>query len=124
MGNLVIGYNEADPDDAIRGGSHNMIVGPHHEYKSYGGIVVGENNVVGAPYTRVTGGKDSRAIGGYSSVSGGHLNTASASGGTLNTAYGTQSSISGGWGNSANEYCSTISVGQNLVTNTIYDHVP
>ncbi len=70
LGNLVLGYNEEDGwcpnapgvDQATcasgggtwsvdaRGGSHNLIVGPGHTYESYGGLAVGRNQALTAPY--------------------------------------------------------------------------
>ncbi|TFH18686.1 MAG: hypothetical protein E4H03_14390, partial [Myxococcales bacterium] len=43
VGNLIIGYNEADSDD-LKIGSHNAIIGARHTYTGYGAIVAGENN--------------------------------------------------------------------------------
>jgi hypothetical protein len=40
LGNLVVGYNEAFPDDD-RTGSHNLVVGAFHSYSSSGGLVAG-----------------------------------------------------------------------------------
>ena len=60
LGNLVIGYNEANTsptDDALsRGGSHNLVVGRHHQYTSFGGLIAGLNNNVTDTEATVSGG--------------------------------------------------------------------
>ncbi len=44
VGNVIIGYNESSslPDD--RTGSHMLVVGIGHNFRSYGGIVAGQDN--------------------------------------------------------------------------------
>jgi hypothetical protein len=81
LGNLVIGYDEApqiprlpSPD---RAGSHNLIVGPGHEYTSYGGLVAGTENAVSGAGASVTGGIFNLASGVAASISGGFNNEAS-----------------------------------------------
>ena len=44
-GNLVVGYNEAT-GTRDRSGSHNIVVGPDHEFSSHSGIVTGEKHVI------------------------------------------------------------------------------
>jgi hypothetical protein len=46
FGNLIIGYNKNEV--STRTGSHNIVVGDLHEYKSYGGIVSGSENTLSA----------------------------------------------------------------------------
>jgi hypothetical protein len=74
LGNVIIGYDEAssNPD---KSGSHNLVVGPQHNYSSYGGVVTGFNNSIAAPYSTVMGGAGNRSNGAYSSISGGQGNT-------------------------------------------------
>ncbi|MGA2225030.1 MAG: hypothetical protein ABSH41_11365 [Syntrophobacteraceae bacterium] len=137
LGNLVIGYNEmVFNTSALRGGSHNLIVGPEHTYTSYGGLVAGWYNAVTAAFTSVSGGEQNIASGGaasvcggsgnlangnYSSVSGGVSNTASGlygsvSGGAGNIAYGMYGSVSGGAANTAVGEYASVSGGQNNAT--------
>jgi hypothetical protein len=127
-GNLVIGYDEKPGNQS---GSHNLILGTHQEYSSYGSIVAGSNNfanrrnsvVLGftnetdAPYATVTGGMANHASDRLSTISGGCKNETgsggfigpacsgngmeSVSGGTVGAASGPLSSISGGQSNTA-----------------------
>ena len=131
-GNLVVGYNEVRGAGATRrSGSHNIVVGPKHEYTSYGGIVAGEYNGIHGAYASVTGGFENEAeglsssitggweclaTGAYSSVTGGYFSTASGlyagvSGGYRNTASGQHSSVSGGNVNNAAGLNSSVSGG-------------
>jgi hypothetical protein len=100
LGNLIVGYNENDLHFP-RGGSHNIVVGAHHGYRSYGGLVAGVENMISFPYASVSGGafNNARAVG--SSVSGGFNNEAagdyaSVCGGNSNRAIGEDSAVSGG----------------------------
>ena len=115
LGNIIIGYDEATIGDT-KTGSHNLVVGPNHNYSSYGGIVVGWDNSITGPYSSVTGGSINVASGESSSVSGGSYNTASftyssVSGGNSNTASGEFSSVSGGSNNKAEGIRSYVSGG-------------
>ena len=106
LGNLIIGYNETTSENIKRTGSHNLVIGPEHAYTSFGGVVVGRENTISAPYTSVTGGRLNTASGLGASVSGGSVNTASkdfasVSGGKSNEAKGLNASVSGGTSNSA-----------------------
>jgi uncharacterized protein YoxC len=99
LGNLIVGYNENELHSP-RGGSHN-IVGAHHGYRSYGGLVAGVENMISGPYASVSGGafNNAKAVG--SSVSGGFNNEAggdyaSVCGGNSNRASGEDSAVSGG----------------------------
>jgi hypothetical protein len=153
LGNLVIGYNKdtLDPQgiDAARYGSHNLIVGPQHEYIASGGIVGGYGNSIGDDYSSVTAGACNIAgpatpiagsqqacvnsipnisNGFASSVSRGIANTAigvftSVSGGTLNVAGYPYSSVSGGsWNQTGGPYPS-ISGGFENLTAGSYDSI-
>ena len=110
LGNLIVGYNEND-GDAIRTGSHNLVVGSEHTYTSYGGLVVGYNNAITGEYSSVSGGRSNTASGPYASVSGGDTNEAS----------GDYSSISGGYWNKANSDWSSVSGGNQNSTSLPYE---
>lgn len=112
LGNVIIGYNEGSGENVKRTGSHNLVIGPEHAYASFGGLVVGRENTISAPYASVSGGRLNTASGFAASVSGGSVNTASAdfasvSGGKSNEAKGLNASVSGGISNIAQgEYAS------------------
>jgi hypothetical protein len=130
-GNLIIGYNE--DDSLARGtctvsvegmfdtfehtcisdggtftrslsGSHNVVIGSGHGYSSFGGMVVGQDNLITGRFAVVSAGATNTASGDYSGVSAGGGNNASGpyggvSGGFENTASGSfGSSVSGGDG--------------------------
>ena len=101
LGNLIVGYNELRASDNDRTGSHNLVVGPRHNYSSYGGLVAGYQNTVAGSYASVSGGENNTAGGNAASVSGGARNTASGShasvsGGRYNEASGDFSFVGGG----------------------------
>lgn len=108
LGNLIIGYNEAiNPfidranPASDKSGSHNLVVGKGHNYPGYGGLVAGLDNVIAGNFS-VAAGTRNRALGDYSTVTGGQLNTAS----------GWYSSVSGGFRNLASENSASVSGGQ------------
>jgi len=116
LGNLIIGYNETSGENLKRSGSHNLVIGPEHAYASFGGLVVGRENTISAPYSSVTGGRLNTASGLGASVSGGSVNTASkdfasVSGGKSNEATGLNASVSGGTSNSARGDFSSVTGG-------------
>lgn len=121
LGNLVIGYNE---DRALfeggmpaqRHGSHNLVLGPMHEYTSNGGLAAGIWSTVSGPHASVPGGIENKATGFASAVGGGDSNTASGdassvSGGSSNSASASAASIAGGFSNSAVAENTTVSGG-------------
>jgi hypothetical protein len=115
LGNLIVGYNEGG-QNAVRTGSHNLVVGPEHDWTSYGGFVAGRLNRIDGEHATVSGGADNSASGRLSSVSGGIDNSAtgdgaSVSGGTNNTAGGGGSSVSGGSTNRAQGSFSSVTGG-------------
>jgi len=61
LGNLIIGYNKNEVSK--RTGSHNIIVGDLHEYTSYGGVVTGTENTIGAPNSTIMSSVDSSTAG-------------------------------------------------------------
>jgi hypothetical protein len=76
-GNLIVGYNERRTDGTnAEVGSHNLVVGPRHNFPSYGGLVVGFNSEIRGRYSSVTAGTHNVALGDGSSVTGGQRNTA------------------------------------------------
>jgi hypothetical protein len=100
LGNLIVGYNE-NLFGYERTGSHNIVAGAGHGWKSFGGLVVGHFNRISGQYASVSGGTQNRATDYGASVSGGVFNTssnihASVSGGAANTASGLAASVSGG----------------------------
>ena len=122
LGNLVIGYNEdieagIQIDAAQRVGSHNLIIGPLHQYTASGGLVAGAHNTITGRFSSVSGGFQNTAGGIESSVSGGSQNTASgdfssvSSGGIQNTASGDNASVSGGRLNTASGDNASVSGG-------------
>jgi hypothetical protein len=120
LGNLIIGYDEPQPNVAVnRGGPHNLVIGRFHTFTSsaFGGLVAGETNTISAGAASVSGGEFNAAFGPGTSVSGGESNTAngpgtSVSGGFENTASGPDSSVSGGSANTAFGPGSSVSGGE------------
>lgn len=107
-GNLIIGYDEdikpfldQEKPGSDKSGSHNLVVGRGHNYRSYGGIVSGLDNDLAGSYS-IAAGTRNQALGSFSAVTGGQLNTAS----------GWYSSVSGGFGNIASENSASVSGGQ------------
>jgi hypothetical protein len=79
LGNLIVGYNESRADigeEDIRTGSHNVVVGPWHNFSRVGGLVVGRVNTISGTFTSVSGGESNTASGDNASVSGGSTRTA------------------------------------------------
>jgi hypothetical protein len=116
LGNLIIGYNESTGENLKRTGSHNLVIGAEHAYASFGGLVVGRENTISAPYASVIGGRLNTASGLGASVSGGSVNTASkdfasVSGGKSNEAKGLNASVSGGTSNNAQGDFSSVTGG-------------
>ncbi|MCP4138528.1 MAG: hypothetical protein GY754_46650 [bacterium] len=103
LGNLIVGYNEERSSGSEKPGSHNIIVGPEHNYTSFGGFVVGYHNTISDRFASVSGGNRNTASGQRSSVSGGNENTAR----------GDFSSVSGGHGNTVSGLYSSVTGGQN-----------
>jgi hypothetical protein len=117
-GNLIVGYNRPSASQfscslgitesasacsakggvwaqSHKSGSHNIIGGDFNSYSSWGGLVLGLENAMSAPYTAVLGGARNRAEGAFASIGGGNHNTAS----------GIYSSVSAGFDNhAAGEY--------------------
>lgn len=140
LGNLTIGYNEADTfqtpfcSDGTyavqpsceaagetwatnqRSGSHNLILGKGNAYSQSGGMVAGTVNIINRLGASVAGGTFNIASGFYSTVAGGSHNTASGqfaavSGGRFGSAEGAASTINGGRFNLATGDYSSISGG-------------
>jgi hypothetical protein len=124
LGNLIVGYNRARTASPVcslgaysnaadcrakggvwaqshKSGSHNFVGGDFNSYSGWGGLVVGIENAVTAPYATITAGALNLASGDLSSISGGSTNAATGmygvvSGGLGNTAAGSFASLSGG----------------------------
>ena len=135
-GNLIIGYNEDEPyargtctvsvlglNDTYEktcisdggtftrslSGSHNVVIGFGHGYSSFGGMVVGEANLITGRFAVVSAGAGNTASGDYGGVSAGGSNTAS----------GGYSGVSGGFGNTASgSFGSSVSGGDSIVEGT------
>jgi hypothetical protein len=121
LGNLVIGYDEdsiaASTIDPNRSGSHNLVVGPQHQFTASGGVVFGFGNFASSDGASITGGDCNSAgstaypgalaaecfsaNGGVDSVSGGEQNASS----------GSASSVSGGFDNTSGSQDSSVSGG-------------
>lgn len=120
-GNLIVGYNEPGNlagDD--RTGSHNLVVGSQLSYRSFGGRVFGQQNVVEAPFAGVGGGQFNAARAPFSTVAGGDSNetfgwNAAICGGEHNVAVGFGASVAGGFGNLAFGDFSAVAGGQNNI---------
>jgi len=132
LGNLIIGYDESRTSGSDKSGSHNFVIGPEHNYPTFGGAVAGFRNTVSGDHSSVSGGANNEASGIVSSVSGGAGNTASGarssvsggqsntasvfassvSGGDSNEASGELSSVSGGFSNTASGFLSSVSGGE------------
>ena len=115
-GNLIVGYNEDETPELDRSGSHNLVIGRRNSYSSYGGLVMGNQNNITAPFASVVGGIRNTASGEGATVNGGRTNTASGlessvSGGQLNTASGEFSSVVGGRENIASGRHATVAGG-------------
>jgi hypothetical protein len=123
-GNLIVGYNRPSATSFIcslgitdaasgclanggvwaqshKSGSHNIIGGDFNSYSSWGGLVLGMENAISAPYTAVLAGARNRAGGAFASIAGGSFNTASGisssvSAGTENHATGEFATVGGG----------------------------
>jgi hypothetical protein len=116
LGNLIIGYNEAD-EDRDQSGSHNLVIGMQHEFTSFGGIVAGENNTIVSKSASVLGGKDNISAEDYATIAGGSLNLADGlfatiGGGFDNQASGLNSAVSGGCENMATNTYAAVSGGR------------
>jgi hypothetical protein len=101
LGNLIIGYPGRD-SVYPRTGSHNLVLGDHNGYTSYGGLVAGQGNQILGPYCTITGGTGNTARNYWSSVNGGFSNLASGqgsvvNGGQQNTASESYATVSGGY---------------------------
>jgi hypothetical protein len=56
-GNLIVGYDGTRiTSTSNKNGSHNLVIGPEHNYSSYGGLVTGLRNTVSEQHASVSGG--------------------------------------------------------------------
>lgn len=107
LGNLIVGYNETT--GAFRSGSHNLVVGPFHEYLSVSGIVVGESNALHGP--------NSAAIAGYGNVA---YTSSVVMGGFSNVADGIGSSVFGSQSSAAGDLLSVVVGGYGNITDGMW----
>lgn len=120
LGNLFLGYNvpKSGSDPAFfRNGSHNLIIGDEHRYRSHSSLAIGRNSLVGSPYS-VAIGSSHHAYGIGAIALGGAANTADVDrsiviGGGGNSAFGVNSIIVGGNSNYADADGSLIVGGRN-----------
>jgi hypothetical protein len=128
VGNVIIGYDESPGHQT---GSHNLVLGYHQSYTSWGGVLGGVDNSLGGAAsvvfgshndaagtaTSVTGGEYNLADDFYAAITGGCDNLAgfgsslggscsgagweSVTGGAYGSARGVGSSVSGGYFNTA-----------------------
>lgn len=148
LGNLVVGYDELRDGSAYqsaarcssganvdqpaceqagytwgvdhKSGSHNLVVGPFHNYMNAGGIVGGVANVASGRGTTVAGGSQNEAAATFSAILGGNGNITFAGssavvGGRYNHASGDYATVAGGSGNVASGESSSVGGG---LTNT------
>ena len=116
LGNLFVGYDEGG---ASQTGSHNVVLGTHQAFTSYGGIAGGASNTLSGPGSVVFGGGNT-ASGSRSAVTGGSSNVASGAGSWIGGAQNSDAtaqnaSISGGANNVASRAFASISGGSNNV---------
>ncbi len=123
LGNLIVGYDEsiapflgAGFPESDKSGSHNVVIGHGHNYSSFGGLVVGRDNVISGIYCAVSGGNFNTASGENCSISGGYKNVSSGinssiSAGLENLASGNYSSVQGGNNNTVTGLASAVSGG-------------
>jgi hypothetical protein len=127
LGNLIVGYDEdegAQSVDSSRSGSHNLVVGPGHQFTASGALLAGKDNTVISNFGSATGGQ-CNAVGDQAKRSSfcgipPSLGTGEASsivGGLLNMATGTDTVVLGGEGNEAIAYGSSISGGVDNAAN-------
>jgi len=110
LGNLIVGYDEVTDgctdDCELKTGSHSIIVGPRHEYTSYGSVVVGVHHRALAPYASALGGTGNYVSGQFAVAVGGANggstgNWTSVFGGEQNFAGGDWATAVGGYFNNA-----------------------
>ena len=112
LGNLVIGYAEADGSED-RTGSHSLALGVYNSWPEYGSLVNGYGNTPGT-HGAILGGSDNSSSYAYSVIFSGYGNTTNNNytaiiGGVLNTAGGSYSTIVGGYQNKAlNNYTAVV----------------
>jgi hypothetical protein len=79
LGNLIVGYNEPrDPvfGETIRTGSHNVVVGPGHNFSRFGGVVAGELDEISGDFASDLRGDFNTATNRQAAVIGGAGNAA------------------------------------------------
>ena len=133
-GNLIVGYNRPSVGSFIcslgvtesavtcqanhglwaqshKSGSHNIIGGDFNSYSSWGGLVMGMENALSAPFATIGGGARNRAEGSFAGIGGGSFNTAS----------GVYGSVAGGFDNHAIGEYTTVGGGAQRTSSGQYD---
>ena len=100
-----------------KSGSHNLVVGPRHNYSRAAGVVFGRSGTVNGRFATVIGGDGNTASGFGATISGGGGNyavgiLATVSAGSGNVATGAFASVSGGQGNRASGGSASVSGGE------------
>lgn len=134
LGNLIVGYQEPFPINTDRTGSHNLIAGTGNSWESFGGVVFGATNHVGAGswYSTILGGNDNVIADNapYGTIVAGETNQTTGTeryqtilGGHNNTTVGENSTCVGGQHNTANGTLSTVSGGSDRIAWNTYNWV-
>jgi len=127
LGNVIVGYDEDENTasvDSARTGSHNLVVGPGHQFTASGGLLAGRDNTVVSNYGSAVGGH-CNAVGNQAKRSSfcsvppllAIGEASSVSGGLLSMATGTDASVAAGEGNEAIGFASSVSGGTDNATN-------
>lgn len=106
--------------DDQKSGSHNVVVGGGHGFRSFGGVVSGTENVVAAPGASAVGGRRNQALGPGAAVVAGDANLAVGSysgihAGERNLTTGRSASVNAGRGNEAKGSVSSITGGSRRI---------
>jgi len=140
LGNLIIGYNEQNPDDSYLLGSHNLVMGIANKYgdTAYGGIVTGENNNIWGPHSSIVSSRDSKNDGTFSSIIGsensqvfidaefgdifgGESNAVVADNATVTGGLGNFININGPWGSVSGGWIRTVFTPRDWAAGTLYE---
>lgn len=127
-GNLFVGYNEIPSDyvDGDRFGSHNLVTGDSHKFRSQSGLFAGATGTSNAYGTVILGGR-SVVNGNFGIAIGGYLNTVGNSGvvigGRENSSGGGGSVVVGGFQNVADGEGATVTGGSWNLSSGMYSSV-
>src|SRR5581483_782937 len=133
LGNLIVGYNKRRTGQPVcsigyfatqseclaqggawgsshKTGSHNIVGGDFNAYSAWGGLIIGVENAINAPYSSVSAGSSNVASGDLSSIAGGSFNTSAAM----------YSSVGGGLSNMAGAPFATVGGGSSRKAERTY----